>query len=89
MKLKFHIECLIFSFSLPDPLRLRDSDSQHDIPEIQTAARLKLNVQKSTDKKITESPDRPEDKDVAASSGEMKVVTGGDDVEVFRGSPGS
>ena len=78
-----------FFIFLPDPLRLRDSDSQHDIPEIQTPARLKLNVQKSTDKKRTESPDRPEDKDAAASSGEMNVVARGDDVEVFRASHGS
>jgi hypothetical protein len=67
-------------------LRLRDSDSQADIPDTQTPARLKHKLQKSTDKKRTERPDRPEAKDASASSGEIKVITESDD---GRGSHGS
>ena len=75
---------IFFSFSLPDPLRLRDSDSQADIPDTQTPARLKHKLQKSTDKKRTERPDRPEAKDASASSGEIKVFTESDDGEVLE-----
>ena len=66
-----------------NPLRLRDSDSQADIPDTQTPARLKHKLQKSTDKKRTERPDRPEAKDASASS-DIEIIQEGQGIWQYK-----